>query len=181
MDEDKIRKRSATTCMALLAAVFGTAASAQDGAAEDSDDEPSSVVQTCLNHPTIKRTKVLNDRNIVFITRDDTIYNNQLPRQCPSLKRGSLVNYGIEQSRLCAGGQFQVLWQLDMNRYAPAFVCQLGTFVPITEDELESLTAMTDENRSRRNAKRSKREAVTTEEVELPPAEVPQPDPAPAE
>jgi hypothetical protein len=64
-----------------------------------------------------------------------------------------------------------VLWQLDMNRYAPAFVCQLGTFVPITEDELETLTAMTEENRSRRSARRSKGEAVTTEEVELPPAE----------
>jgi len=171
MDEHTIRKRSAGVCTALLAAVLGTAASAQDGADDDSGDEPPRAAQTCLNHPTIKRTKILNDRNIVFITRDDTIYNNQLPRQCPSLKRGSLVNYAIEHSRLCAGGQFQVLWQLDMNRYAPAFVCQLGAFVPITEDELETLTAMTEENRSRRSARRSKGEAVTTEEVELPPAE----------
>jgi hypothetical protein len=171
MDKHTIRKPSAAACTALLAAVVATSAPAQDGASEDADDDPPRVAQTCLNHPSIKRTKILNDRNIVFITRDDTIYNNQLPRQCPSLKRGSLVNYAIEHSRLCAGGQFQVLWQLDMNRYAPAFVCQLGTFVPITEDELETLTAMTKENRSRRSARRSKGEAVTTEEVDLPPAE----------
>lgn len=179
--DDKICRRSAPAYMALLATAFGTAAAAQDGKAEDADDEPRSVAQTCLNQPAIKRTKVLNDRNIIFVTRDDTIYNNQLPRQCPSLKRGSLVNYAIEHSRLCAGGQFQVLWQLDMNRYAPAFICQLGAFVPITEDELETLTAMTEENRSRRSARRSKGEAVTTEEVALPPDAPAQTEPAASE
>lgn len=180
MDEHKILTHSAAAYMALLATVFATAASAQDGIEDDGDDPPK-VAQACLNQPAIRRTKILNDRNIVFITRDDTIYNNQLPRQCPSLKRGSLVNYAIEHSRLCAGGQFQVLWQLDMNRYAPAFVCQLGTFVPITEDELETLTAMTEENRGRRSARRSKGEAVTTQEVELPPSEAPQPETATTE
>ena len=53
----------------------------------------------------------------------------------------------------------------------PAFVCQLGHFLPITAAELEDLTAMTDEDRARTSRRRSSREAVTTEQVELPPAE----------
>jgi hypothetical protein len=152
--------------VALLAAVMSGGATAQDGA-EPAGDEPR-VARECLNHPAIKRTKILNDRNIVFVTRDDTIYNNQLPRQCPSLKRNSLVNYPIQNGRLCAGNNFQLLWEASPRNYVPAFVCQLGVFVPITEGELADLTAMTDEDRQRKPRRRSAREAVTTEQVELP-------------
>ena len=82
------------------------------------------------------------------------------------------MSYPIEQRRLCAGGAFQVLWQTGggASSYIPAFVCQLGYFVPISESELEDLTAATDESRDRRPRRRSRREAVTTEQVELPPA-----------
>jgi hypothetical protein len=162
--------------VALLVAAFGGGANAQDGEAQERDTPR--VARDCLNHPTIKRTKILNDRNIVFVTRDDTIYNNQLPRRCPSLKRGSLVNYPIENGRLCTGGSFQLLWETTPRNYVPAFVCQLGMFMPITESELEDLTAMTDESRERRPRRRSLREAVTTEQVELPPVER---TPAPAD
>ena len=68
-----------------LAAALNAPAGAQSGEGQESD--APSAVQQCLNHPTIRRTKILNERNIVFVTRDGTIYNNQLPRQCPSLRR----------------------------------------------------------------------------------------------
>jgi hypothetical protein len=181
---DKMRRSSAPTFAAVLVAALGATAEAQDGETQASDGDAASVARTCLNHPSIRRTKVLSDRNIVFVTRDDTIYSNQLPRQCPSLKRNSLVNYTIENSRVCAGDRFQVLWELGPGNYAPAFVCQLGSFVPITEAELEDLTAMTEQDRSRSNSRRSRREAVTTEEVELPPAAAADsapPEPAPTE
>lgn len=142
-----------------------------EAAALEAEESPREA-EACLDHPTIRRTRVLNDRNIVFVTRDNTIYNNQLPKECPSLRRGSLVSYPIEQRRLCAGGSFQVLWQTGAgNNYIPAFVCQLGLFVPISESELEDLTAATDESRERRPRRRSRREVVTTEQIELPPAE----------
>jgi hypothetical protein len=169
--------RRPTIGAALLAAVVCGGAWAQAGSEQDRG-ESSGVARECLNHPAIRRTKILNDRNIVFVTRDDTIYNNQLPRQCPSLNRSSLVRYPIENARLCAGGSFQLLWETSPRNYVPAFVCQLGLFVPITEDELADLTAMTEENRERRPRRRSTREAVTTEEVEVPRAETPPAEPA---
>ena len=167
-------RSAVAACAAALAAALNTPAGAQNGEGQESD--APSAVQQCLNQPAIKRTKILNEGNIVFITRDGTIYNNQLPRQCPSLKRSSLVNYGIEHSRLCAGNSFTVLYRIGNNSLVPGFVCQLGHFLPITAAELEDLTAMTDEDRARTSRRRSSREAVTTEQVELPPTEA-----APAE
>ena len=157
----------AVACAVALAAALNVPAGAQSG--EEQERDAPSAVQQCLNQPTIRRTKILNERNIVFITRDGTIYNNQLPRQCPSLKRQSLVNYPIEQSRLCAGNSFTVLYRIGNNNLVPGFVCQLGHLLPITAAELEDLTAMTDEDRARTSRRRSSREAVTTEPVELPP------------
>lgn len=177
-----VRDKAPAACVALLAAA-ALRAGAQEAATEvatEAADAPS-IGQACLNHPQIRRTKVLDDRNIVFVTRDDTIYNNQLPRECPGLRRNSIVNYAVANSRLCSGGLFQVLWQVGVNNFFPAAVCKLGYFVPITEAELEDLTAMTEENRDRRSNRRSRRETVTTQQVELPPpAEVPATE-APAE
>ena len=116
----------------------------------------------------IRRTRIINDRNIAFFTRDGKIYNNQLPRQCPSLRRRSVVNYAIANSRICEGTQFQVMWEAGTNNFVPAFVCRLGRFVPITEAQLEDLEELTSkEPRPRR--RRNTREAVTTEQVDLPP------------
>jgi hypothetical protein len=157
------RVRGSVVGTALLALALGGAAAAQD------DDEPR-IARPCLNNPTIKRTQVLNDRNIVFVTYDDEIYNNQLPRQCPSLRRGSIVNYPVVNNRLCAGNTFTVLWQTGANNFVPAFVCPLGNFVPITEDELADLTAMTGDAPSRRERRRNNRDAIRAEPVELPPA-----------
>jgi hypothetical protein len=152
----------------LLAAMLGAPAAAQDGA-DAPDREVTSIARPCLNHPTIRRTRILDDRNIVFITRDGTIYNNQLPRQCPSLKRGSVVNYGVANGRLCSGDSFQVLWQVGTGNYVPAFQCPLGHFLPISAGEFEDLTAVTEQSRERRPRRRSSHEAVTVEPVELPP------------
>ena len=170
MSQRRISQALAFGCAALAALILGTPLAAQDG--EDApDDDAASMARACLSHPTIRRTRILSDRNIVFFTRDGTIYNNYLPRECPSLKPRTIVNYGISNNRVCAGDSFQVLWETRPGSYVPAFLCPLGQFVPITETELEDLTAATEESRERRPRRRSMREAVRTEQVELPAAD----------
>jgi hypothetical protein len=189
MDKGTIRKRSSPACAALLAAALATPALAQQ-AEEAGDTDTRSGPQACLKQAEIRRAKILSNRNIVFVTRFEEIYNNELPKECPGLQRNSLVNYPITGGRLCAGDRFQVLWEQRPGSFLPAAVCPLGTFVPITEPELEDLTTMTEEDRGRRRRGRSTREAVTTEQVELPsastpagvtPPDAPAPAPAPAE
>jgi hypothetical protein len=156
------------TCAVLAAAALCAPALGQEGRdAPEADDAPREA-RVCLDHPMVRRTRVLNNRNIVFVTRANEIYNNRLPEDCPSLRRGSLVRYPIEQRRFCAGSSFQVLWETTPNNYMPAFVCKLGYFVPITEDELEDLLVETAPDRDRRPRRRSRREAITVEQVELP-------------
>ena len=162
--------RSAATWATLLAGVSSSVGAQHAEETLEAEDAPRAAA-SCLRHPTIRRTRVLNDRNIVFITRDHAIYNNHLPSECPSLRRGSMVHYPIENGRLCAGGNFQVLWERLPGNYIPTFACKLGYFVPITEGELEELITVTEENRERRPRRRSTREAVTTEQIELPPAD----------
>jgi len=174
MPKDKNLVRTTGTCaLAVAATLYAAAVPAQDS--EEQDPDAPRIVESCLSHPQIDRTKVLDDSNIIFTMRADTIYVSRLPKHCPGLRRNSVVNYAVESSRLCAGSYFQVLWNKGgAANYAPGFICQLGWFVPITAQELEDLTTMTDLNRNRREHGRSSREAVTTEPVELP-----QPEPAP--
>jgi hypothetical protein len=160
------------TALALALALLLTAgAPAQDGEDEEDDGE-AGVAQACLDHPTIRRTRIINDRNIAFFMRGGTIYLNQLPRQCPSLRTRSIVNYAIENRRICDGSLFQVMWEAGTGNFVPSFVCRLGPFVPVTAEQLEDLEILTTEER-RSSRRRNTSEAVTTEEVELPP-----PDPA---
>lgn len=159
-----IRGRPAHWLVALAALAAG-AAQAQDEAAV-ADDDTIDVATPCINHATIRRTRIIDARNIAFFMRDGKIYNNQLPRECPSLRRGSIVNYAIANSRVCQGTQFQVMWEAGTNNFVPAFVCMLGTFVPITVEQLEDLEELTATER-RSNRRRRAREPVT-EPVDLP-------------
>ena len=132
------------------------------------DETAVSVAQQCLPHPSIKRTKVLGDQNILFITKDDAIYNNQLPRQCPTMRRNSVLNYSIDNGRVCAGSKFTVLLQVGTS-WMPGFVCQLGMFVPISEDEMADLIALSEESSKRRRGDRPPgRDLMRAKPIELP-------------
>ena len=184
MDKASILRRSAAIGAAVLATAWAAPGAAQQqGENKDDGDAQRGGPVSCINRSDIRRTKILSDRNIVFITRHDEIYSNQLAKQCPNLTRNSVVNYPTTGGRMCEGDRFQVLWEQRPGSYMPTALCPLGMFVPITESELEDLMAMTEENRAKAKRGRSTREAVTTEQVEVPPAETPpsNPDPAPAE
>ena len=153
----------------VLALLLTAGAPAQEGDDEEDDGE-AAVAQACLDHPTIRRTRIINDRNIAFFMRNGKIHLNQLPRQCPSLRRTSLVNYAIENRSVCEGSLFQVMWEASTGNFVPSFVCRLGPFVPVTAEQLEDLEILTTEER-RSSRRRNTSEAVTTEQVELPPPE----------
>jgi hypothetical protein len=173
MDKASILRRSAAIGAALLATASAAPGAAQHGEDADDGDTQRSGPVSCINRSDIRRTKILSDRNIVFVTRHDEIYSNQLAKQCPNLTRNSVVNYPTSGGRMCEGDRFQVLWEQRPGSYMPTSLCPLGVFVPITESELDDLMAMTEENRAKSRRGRSTREAVTTEQVEIPPAETP--------
>lgn len=161
----------------LLPAALLTAALAPSAGAQD---DTASVAEPCLNNAQIRRTRILDDQNIVFITRSREIYNNHLPRGCPSLRPRSLINYPVTNSRVCAGYRFAVLMERTPGDFITTSICELGAFVPITEQQLEDLAILTSENRGRRERGRS-RETVTAQPVELPPEDEAPAEPVPGE
>ncbi len=159
-------RRRICTPTALLSALLALLSPTAPTVAAD-EDADTSVAQNCIRHNQLRRTKVLGERNIVFVTRDGSIYNNELPRQCPSMRRNALLNYAVDGGNMCAGDSFQVLWQVGTN-YMPAFVCQLGMFAPISEDEMADLEALTEERSERKPRRRSERDMVRAEPAALP-------------
>jgi hypothetical protein len=105
---------------------------------------------SCINRSDIRRTKILSDRNIVFVTRHDEIYSNQLAKQCPNLTRNSVVNYPTSGGRMCEGDRFQVLWEQRPGSYIQPPCVARHVRTDYRSDS--SLMAMTEEN-ARRQAR----------------------------
>ncbi len=167
-----------------LAAMF---TASQTGTAFADDD--ASLATACLRRSDIRTTKILDDHNVLFITRDRTTYNNQLVRQCPGMRRNSAMSFTYaDNGKLCVGSTFTVLYRTGASTnttpytnpvtnehialQGPPFVvgptCQLGMFGPLNEDEVKVLMAATEQpNRSRR---RGDQDAVKTEALKAAPA-----------
>jgi hypothetical protein len=148
--------------------------------------DETDVVRTCINRSSIRSTKVLDDRNVLFVMRDKTTYNNPLAKHCPGMHRGSPLSFTYADNKLCAGNNFAVLIRtgpssnpmpytdpltnahsvLQGPSFAQGAVCQLGLFTPITADEVADLTALTDKTR---RGRRMARDPIQVERAELPP------------
>lgn len=153
-----------------------------------SAEEGSSVAQSCIHHPSIKRSRVLNDRNILFVMNDDRMFNNVLPKQCPGMRRNTTLSYTYSNnSDLCNGSTVTVLERVGAssnttpftvpgsNQHialpAPAFVatfvCPIGLFVPVTQDEVDLIIATTEQPK-RRGGRRGGRDLIESAPVALP-------------
>ena len=154
-------------------------------------DGPGTQATACLNRENIRSTRVLDGRNIVFVTRDRTNYNNQLAKTCPGMHRGTPLTFTYSDHKLCSGSTFTVLLRAGASTNTEAFTdpvtnqhiavpgpaflpgatCQLSIFGPISDDEVKALVAATEEQHKSR--RRGERDAVKTEAVPAAPAAEP--------
>lgn len=176
-----IRSKASRVCWCLLVLVVAPA-----GFALAQATSTPSIAQSCLPQINIKRSRVLNDRNILYVTKGGQAYNNVLPKQCPALRRDTTLAYTYVNAKLCAGSTFTVLqrvgigsqtqpyWNPATNEkialpapaFVPTFVCQLGLFTPVSESEVEDIIGATEDKP--RRSRRSTREMVETENVSAP-------------
>lgn len=145
------RRRLPFLALAPLLAFGWGAADAQD------TDQFDRTPQQCLSTSSIDRTRVLDDRTILFFMRGKRIYRNYLPRKCPGLEREQRIMYKTQGSRLCDIDTITVLEEWG-GRLTPGFTCPLGSFVPITAEEVEDLMRSPDVPRN----------AIESEAVNLP-------------
>jgi hypothetical protein len=129
-----------------LIAVFAavTAAQAQQDKVREVDVVLDRTPEDCLSLNRINRTKVVDDRTVLFYMRGGDVYQNILPRNCPGLKDNDRFMYKPFSNRLCSSDTITVLERFGggLDR---GFTCRLGEYHPISEFEAEELLQANDE------------------------------------
>jgi len=103
---------------------------AEDAIYADDESVPS---EKCLNPKMIKATHVLDDRNILFVMRNNKIYRNVLPRECRDLARFGAFSYQTTYGRVCD------IDQISVGGVGTGRNCRLGPFYPVTVRELKAM------------------------------------------
>ena len=98
--------------LAILTALSGTLIA--DDEREENPESSNSELDVeesarCVNSRTIKRTSVIDDRNIVFYMRGSRIYINVLPRECRGLSHQRRFSYTTVTRSLCNSDSIRIL------------------------------------------------------------------------
>ena len=145
----------------VLPALLGVAAlSLTSAAAQEGEEETSDEPLRCLSMNSVRSTKIVDDRRVLFFNARDKVYLNRLDRECLGLLRSGTFEYrvqsGARHARLCSTDSITVL-----ESSGRGLNCGLGMFEPLTQEELESLIGG------------GPGRAITTAPVELPKEEPP--------
>lgn len=92
----------------------------------------------CVSLSRIDRTDVIDNETIVFYLRGGDIYVNELNRTCPRLEQERRFSYRTSTSQLCSLDLISVIENSAFG-IRSGTTCQLGMFVPTTEELLEIL------------------------------------------
>ena len=99
------------------------------------DEVKHENARNCILTRTLKSTAVVDDLNVLFIKKGDTIYHNILPRECKGLSRTRQFSYTTLSGSLC---NFDTIQPLD-NHGMEGRTCRLGYFYEITTEDLRAL------------------------------------------
>lgn len=93
--------------------------------------------EKCIQSRSIRDTRILDNRHIVFEMAGDTYYLVQFKHRCPQLRRTSTLIYETRANRLC---------RLDFIKAANSFrigdvgpPCSIPGFIPITVEQITLL------------------------------------------
>ena len=98
------------------------------------DNTETAAAERCLPVHTIRRTKVVDNQNILFYTYTRKVYINHLPHTCTDLTMGDTFKYATSQSQLCNVDTITVLHETGSG-WIPGASCGLGMFEPTTDPE----------------------------------------------
>jgi len=161
------RSKRIAIATALLAAVGPKSAAAQ---------EPATAAKSCVYLPDIDHTKIVNERNILFYLRNNTVLQNSMREPCYGLHEKTRFTYGSTAlRRLCSGDMITLLADLSFGGVASANTCKLGMFLPVDADEVDEILAA-----ARKDKGGQRKHAIKSQPVELPPAAPDAPPKAPS-
>ena len=153
--------RSAIQWSLIIASVVLAASVPAPPLAAQEDGALDRTPQDCITVSRIRRTRIVDDRTILFYMRGSRVYRNILERECPRLEREGRFMYEIRGYRLCDIDTISVLDRFGSG-FSRGFTCRLGEFHPITREEAEEIERISE-------GETEQGSAIEIEEVELPP------------
>ena len=98
-------------------------------------------MRSCITLRSLRRTQVIDDRNVLFRMRGRTVYHNILPQQCGGLAREDRFSYDAQFGRLCEGDMIRVLYSDSFGTYGirEGAACRIGAFHKITQEDAKAL------------------------------------------
>lgn len=133
-----MRSLKSLTTLSLTAAFAIAAVLA--GAPAVAEDQDTQADENCIPLNRINNVEVLDRQHLLFRMTGRNHYLNTLPHACPSLRRHTPIMYRTSLNRLCSLDTVRVLENYG-GGYYPGAGCGLGTFTPISDDEIKALKA----------------------------------------
>jgi len=125
----------------LLSLAIAAPVSGQEPETDDPDDEElvyDENTAECVTLRNVRRTEVLDDRNVLFYMRGKTVYHNILPRSCGGLAREDRFSYQTNIGRLCRLDHIRVLYN-DPLGLREGNRCSLGVFHKIDSETAKGM------------------------------------------
>jgi hypothetical protein len=132
----QIGKLSGILSGTVVALCVMTPAVAQDN--EPAVKEYDTDGESCIDLRSVRRTEIIDDRNILFHMRGKTVYHNILPHQCGGLARENRFSYTTSIGRLCSLDMIHVLYT-DPFGLREGNACSLGKFHEISREDAEAM------------------------------------------
>lgn len=101
----------------------------------DNEEQKYDNSRSCIQTRTLKSNAVVDDWNVLFIKKENSVYLNILPKECKGLSRTRLFSYTTTTGSLC---RQDLIWVVDTSGHESKS-CKLGKFYTITTDELRTL------------------------------------------
>jgi len=102
------------------------------------DEDFDSDARSCIDLRSVRRTEIIDDRNILFHMRGKTVYHNILPHQCGGLAREDRFSYTTTIGRLCSLDMIRVLYT-DPFGLREGNSCSLGKFHEISREDAKAM------------------------------------------
>ena len=112
-----------------------------DAPAAAQEEEPvvDGDTRRCLNTRRIRRTRIVDDRNVLFYMPGSVVYHNILRQSCNGLKREGRFSYKTSAGNLCSSDIIYVLFDGAFGGLREGNACSLGVFHEITREDATAL------------------------------------------
>ena len=124
---------------AILLSLGALAWACESNAQEESDkDGVSGKTRNCVNTRRIRRTFIVDDRNLLFYLGTRTVLLNTTENQCAGLKREGRFSWISNSGVLCKGDGISGSHD-PWGRTRPVATCQLGIFHQISREDADAM------------------------------------------